>query len=642
MKLTALNEEQHIALKESLRYQSSLVLAGPGSGKTRLITYRLARIVEEELAAPEEIMAVTFTNQAAGEMRDRVALLLGDEKVARKLWISTFHSAAARILRKFGSKIGISRGFAIFDEADSKAILKEILERETGEASEKTVSYYHGWIMGRKEELMLPDEVLQAARTGLDVLKAEIYRIYQELLQDHKALDFADLQLYAVKLLKSNVEVRSQYQSSLRFIMVDEFQDINKAQFELLTLLAGPKTNVCVVGDLDQSIYMFRGANPSFALRFQEEFPDVVVLRLEKCHRSTGTIVEAANKLIQANKKRLEKTSWTERPMGEKIWVIKTMDEYHEAQAIVQVIRWYLRLGLEPKDIAVLYRTNAQSGIIQKALVEAGIPFRVLGQTGFWETREVKDLLAIFELAGGVDTSIGYRRFLILLPGVGERTIEKLERMVQEGASWEEAMQAINVNKRTRAGLELGLATLKGLRERFGTEPPGRMLDEWVKEFGYYSRIPQDIEHITRRHANLQILFAKMDEIFEELGPGRPFEEYRDGLIFQGAGEEGEAVSVMTIHASKGLEFKGVIIAGCEEGLLPHVSAFESEDAMEEERRLFYVGITRAKDYVTLTWAKERKVGGWVEEQMVSRFLSEIPKSLQKRISLARDMALAV
>ena len=622
-----------------------LVLAGAGSGKTRALTHRVAYLIEEKGVKPWNILAITFTNKAAGEMRDRVNSLV--EYGADSVWVSTFHSLCVRILRRFIENIGYTTDFSIYDSDDTKTLMKQIfkdLEVNTKVLKERGVL---GVISSAKNEMISPEEFMLSAKAeGDSRLKriAELYMEYQKRLKKNNALDFDDLLVKTVELFQSKQEVLEYYQDRFRYIMVDEYQDTNTVQFKLVSLLAGKYQNLCVVGDDDQSIYKFRGANIMNILNFEKEYPNAKVIKLEQNYRSTSTILNAANEVIRHNTGRKEKSLWTENGEGEKIQFRQFDSAYDEADYIVSDIKDKVNSGKrEYKDFAILYRTNAQSRIFEEKMVVSNVPYKIVGGVNFYARREIKDLLAYLKTVDNGKDDLAVRR-IINVPkrGIGLTTIGRVQDYATEREiSFYEAILA--AGSVPGIGRALGkIESFAALIEHFKAEGErmsvAELMDEIIDATGYVEELQADSdEEAESRLENIEELRNKI-VAYEESCEAEDEKSTLSGFLEQVAlvadidslDEETDYVVLMTLHSAKGLEFPHVYLAGLEDGIFPSYMTITADDPaeLEEERRLCYVGITRAKENLTLTCARRRMVHGETQYNKMSRFLKEIPLSL--------------
>ncbi len=644
--LHSLNDQQRAAVTAG--EGPVLVLAGPGSGKTRVLTHRIAWLVGERGVAPWHIMAVTFTNKAAREMRNRTEALLGGR--LRGLTLGTFHAICVRILRREAQHIGIDPSFTIFDDADRLSVIRQALKDLNLNDKQYRPQSMRSLISRAKNELIPPERY--EARTYWEEIAGRVYRRYQEIMQANNALDFDDLLMQAVVLFRQEPAVLERYQERYRHILVDEFQDTNSAQYELVKLLSGRWRNLFVVGDEDQSIYRFRGADYRNIQRFRQDFPEAQVCLLEKNYRSTQIILDAANAVIAHNLHRTPKRLHTDRKEGPYITVYEAYNESDEAAYVVEQIRRLVGEGkLRLGDCAVMYRTNAQSRALEDAFVNAGMPYRLVGATRFYERREIKDLLAYLRLVYNPDDDVSLGRIINVPPrGIGQKTVAKLAAWAQEmGVSQVAALRRMRESgrgpfaSRAHKALLRFLDLLEGWIAARRELTPAQLLDRVLQESGYVDYIRDGTEEGEERWANVQELrnvASQYDEFVPDVNDVLPAEDEEPdalGAFLQEVAlvsdvdalpEEANAPTLLTLHMAKGLEFGAVFITGLEEGLLPHSRSLDDPEEMEEERRLFYVGITRAKEYLFLTHAFRRRVYGSDEVSQRSRFLDDIPISL--------------
>lgn len=619
-----------------------LILAGAGSGKTRVLTHRIACLMEEKQVKPWNILAITFTNKAAGEMRERVDKLVGD--AAGKVWVSTFHSACVRILRREIGWIGFDTNFAIYDTEDQKSLMKNVckqLQVDTRLYKERALLSV---ISAAKDELVSPQEfALQAQGNFRQETIARVYAEYQRQLKHSNALDFDDLIMKTVELFQANSDILNEYQERFRYIMVDEYQDTNTAQFKLVSLLAAKYRNLCVVGDDDQSIYKFRGANIQNILGFEKTFPDAEVIKLEQNYRSTQNILNAANTVIAHNKGRKEKKLWTANGEGDKVRVRSFMSAYDEAEIIAGEIAAKVRKQeAQYGDFAILYRTNAQSRMFEEKFLMANIPYKIIGGVNFYARKEIKDLLAYLKTIDNARDDIAVRRILnVPKRGIGTTTINRVQEYATEhNISFYEALSEISKipgGGRAAAKIESFVSLIRILRTQedyFGVQ---ELLQEVIDRTGYVKELEADDTEEAR---------ARIENIDELINKAASYEEDAEEPSLEGFLSEVALVAdidsmdndtgrviLMTLHSAKGLEFPQVYLTGMEDGLFPGYMSVDSEDpdALEEERRLCYVGITRAMQELTLTYAKRRMTHGETHYNRPSRFLSELPEELLKK-----------
>lgn len=627
----------------------ALVLAGAGSGKTRVLTVRIAHLIQGHRVSASQILAITFTNKAAREMRERLEALLGGRLVGGP-WVGTFHAFGAWILRQHGPRIGLSRNFSILDAEESLKLIKKACERLDIDTRDGAPQSYRSLISAAKNQLLGPDDMhvmLRGRPKDESVLMApRVYAAYQTELERSGALDFDDLLLRPVQLLRLDETLRTNLSDRFRFILIDEYQDTNHAQSVLVRLIGEDHGNVMAVGDPDQAIYGFRGADIQNILEFERAFPGARVIRLERNYRSTGNILEAANGLIVHNRDRKPKSLRPVHDVGEKITVAQLPSDLDEARWIADRIREELSQGVNPSDIAVLYRTNAQSRMIEEALRRAGISYRIVGGLAFYQRREVKDALAYLRLIANPGDSLAFAR-CVNYPkrGIGEASQEKV-------FSWAEAQGVPILEAAVRADEIDGLTKkvreqLRGFAEmvsRFTARASvlsiGDLLEQVLAETEFKEALLAEGDEGGDRVENIEALLASAAE-FDPIAVAAELDielgrETSDldlflqqvALVSEGDEQDEnveERVTLMTLHASKGLEFPVVFVAGLEDGLLPHSRSFMDRTGLEEERRLLYVGITRAMERLHLSWARMRRFGGSISESNASPFLAEIP-----------------
>ena len=619
-----------------------LILAGAGSGKTRGLTHRIAYLIEERNVNPWNILAITFTNKAAGEMRERVDSLVGFG--SESIWVSTFHSMCVRILRRFIDRLGYDNRFTIYDTDDQKTLMKEVCKKVAIDTKVFKERSLMSAISSAKNELILPDEFELNAGGDFAKLKiAKVYREYEAQLKANNALDFDDLLVKTVQLLQTQPDVLENYQERFRYIMVDEYQDTNTVQFQLVRLLAGKYRNLCVVGDDDQSIYKFRGANIRNILDFEHEFSDACVIKLEQNYRSTGNILNAANRVIANNKGRKEKTLWTANGEGELVHLRQFDTGYDEADFIAEDIKKEVRAGASYNDHAVLYRTNAQSRLLEEKFVAMNVPYKIVGGVNFYARREIKDLLAYLKTIDNGMDDIAVRR-IINVPkrGIGLTTINRIQESAAErGLGFYETLMAPELIPgigRSAAKLDSFAALIEYFKGLTGQMSITDLLREVIEKTGYMESLDsEDKEDAQARKENIDELINKA-AAYEEAAEDRDepatlsafLEEVALVADIDSLDEEQDYVVLMTLHSAKGLEFPHVYLAGMEDGLFPSYMTITSDDRddLEEERRLCYVGITRAEQELTLTCARRRMVRGETQYNKISRFIKEIPAEL--------------
>lgn len=617
-----------------------LILAGAGSGKTRALTYRTAYLIEEKGVNPYHIMAITFTNKAAGEMRERISQMIAYG--AEGIWVTTFHSTCVRILRRYIDRIGFDTRFTIYDADDQKTLMKEIckrLEIDTKIYKEKS---FLGVISSAKDELIGPSEfALHAAGDYVKERQGLVYQEYQKALKRNNALDFDDLIFYTVELLKTDPEVLEYYQERFRYIMVDEYQDTNTAQFQLIHLLAGKYQNLCVVGDDDQSIYRFRGANIYNILNFEKYYPEAVIIKLEQNYRSTQHILSAANEVIANNRSRKEKKLWTENKAGEKIHFRQFETGYEEADFVAKdITEKVYKDGFRYRDCAVLYRTNAQSRLFEEKFVVSNIPYKIVGGINFYARKEIKDLLCYLKTIDNASDDLAVRR-IINVPkrGIGAATLNRVqEYAISRDISFYDALKAaeeIPSIGKASAKIRPFVLFIQSMRSKLGLISLTDLFEELIETTGYVQALEAEgTDEAAARIENIDELISKIaayEESEEEPTLSGFLEEVALVADIDNLSEDENYVVLMTLHSAKGLEFPNVYLAGMEDGLFPGYRSIASEtpiEDLEEERRLAYVGITRAKEHLAITAARQRMLRGNVQFNKISRFVREIPEHL--------------
>jgi DNA helicase-2/ATP-dependent DNA helicase PcrA len=619
-----------------------LILAAAGSGKTRVLAHRIARLVGGGGVRPDEILAVTFTNKAARELVARCESLVGD--AARSLWAGTFHGIGARLLRRHAEVLGYASDFTIFDADDQKRLLKDLLEESNLDTTLYTPDGLRAFIEAAKNEGKRPSDPGIRASDPFSRQYAELFRIYQERLLRLSAMDFGDLISGVLELFRRKPDLLARYQSGFRHVLVDEYQDTNHAQYLMVSSLASGHGNICVVGDDDQSIYGWRGASLRNILEFERDFPGATVVRLDQNYRSTGVIIRAAGAVIAHNRSRMQKSIWTDNPPGERIRLYEAVDERDEARYIVERLR---NLGGRRGDAAIFYRTNAQSRAIEDALVQSGIPYVIVGATRFYERREIKDLLAYLRFIHNPDDDLSLARIInVPTRGIGKTTWETLKNRASVNATsvWTALPSAlVDLKSAARSRTTEFVAVADRWLQRDATSSVTELLDRVITETNYaryLSALPGEesegrLENVRELLTVAQNFDAAWDarELVEEEKSSSPLAVFLEQMALasdvDGYEARENAVTLMTVHNAKGLEFNDVFIAGMEEGLFPHSrSTSENGDAIEEERRLCYVGITRARERLTLIRAARRHVFGATQFNFPSRFLDEIPADL--------------
>lgn len=616
-----------------------LLLAGAGSGKTRVLTHRIAYLIDELGVNSYQIMAITFTNKAAGEMKERVERLVG--MGAESIWVTTFHSTCVRILRRFADRLGYDNNFTIYDTDDQKSVMKDVckhLQIDTKQMKERTIL---SAISSAKNELVGVQEYETQAMGDFRKQKvAAAYREYQNILKKNNAMDFDDLIMNAVELFKACPDVLEYYQKRFQYIMVDEYQDTNTAQFQLIRLLAEGSRNICVVGDDDQSIYKFRGANIRNILDFEKYYPEAVVIRLEQNYRSTQNVLDAANAVIRNNVGRKSKTLWTDKGAGNRIHYRQFDNAYEEAEFIADDIRRKIKDGIvEAGECAVLFRTNAQARLLEERFVVEGIPYDVVGGTNFYARREIKDLLSYLKTVDNARDDLAVKR-IINVPkrGIGAATIAKVDDYAQmhEISFYEALCHADEIQGLGKAEAKIRpfVNMIQVFRSRLSYYSLKELMHDILDTTNYINEMDVDDEiEAQSRIDNIDELINKIvayEEANDEPSLSAFLEEVALVADIDRLSEDDSRVLLMTLHSAKGLEFSHVYLAGMEDGIFPSYMTIASDDPaeIEEERRLAYVGITRAKDDLTLCYAKMRMVRGETQMNAVSRFVKEIPPEL--------------
>lgn len=618
-----------------------LILAGAGSGKTGVLTHRIAHLIDDLGVNSYNILAITFTNKAAKEMKERVDRLVG--MGADSAWIMTFHAACVRILRRYICRIGYDNNFTIYDTDDQKSVIKDILKRKNLDPKQYKDRTILSVISNAKDNLISPDDMYQSSGGNYNTMKtAEIYREYQEQLKKNNAVDFDDIIGLTVKLFNEDKEVLRYYQERFRYIMVDEYQDTNRAQFNLIRLLAGGYGNLCVVGDDDQSIYKFRGADINNILDFEKYFNDAKIIKLEQNYRSTQKILDVANEVIKNNVGRKDKRLWTSVKDGTKVIFNVYENGYEEARGIAEdIAHRHLHDGKDYSDFAILYRTNAQSRSLEEKLIEKNIPYRIYGGINFYARREIKDILAYLKTIDNARDDLAVKRILnVPKRGIGAASVAKVDDYAYENdiTFYVALRQAKEVPGLQRAvskveGFVTQIEVLKSKSQYIGV---GKLIEEIIETVGYSDYIDAESEsdeQATERRQNIDELISKAvqyEETVDEPSLSGFLEEVALVADIDNLDENNDMVSLMTIHSAKGLEFPIVYLAGMEDGLFPSYMSISTGDEsdIEEERRLCYVGITRAKETLIMSAARMRTVRGETQMNRTSRFVREIPKEL--------------
>jgi DNA helicase-2/ATP-dependent DNA helicase PcrA len=616
-----------------------LILAGAGSGKTRVITCRIAHLIRERNVDPSNILAVTFTNKAANEMRERVERMI--DVPLNRLWISTFHSACVRILRQHADRLGYKRSFVIYDETDRSSLIKACMADLRIDGEQYQPRAISARISALKNNLVDADQYEKtSSHFGFEEAVSRVYSLYQEKLKESDGLDFDDLLMLTVKLFEQHQDVLGYYQGLFHHILIDEYQDTNHAQYRLVRLLTAQRKNLCVVGDDDQSIYRFRGADISNILNFEKDYPAAKVIKLEQNYRSTQNILGAAGAVVARNLGRKPKELWTQKRGGDKILCYKAFDEKDEARFICRTIHQEVDEGRSLRQVAVLYRTNAQSRALEDALRNHGVPYRIFGGLRFYDRKEIKDIIAYLRVLQNPADIVSLRRIInVPARGIGDTTIDKLERAAaQAGIMLYQAAanpDGSDVTPSAKKKLKEFTAMMERMRTDLGVLTITDLVRRVIHESGYGTALEQEKTVESRiRLENLNELMTATED-FQEQNRDASLAAFLDQVALitdleqQTAADSGrgntDSVTLMTLHNAKGLEFSVVFLAGMEEGLFPHSRSAESKEELEEERRLCYVGITRAKERLFLTHASERRLYGYPQSNLMSRFVQEIP-----------------
>lgn len=613
-----------------------LVIAGAGSGKTKVLTHKIAYLISEKNVKPYNILAITFTNKAASEMKQRVEKIVGD--VAQEMWMGTFHSICVRILRRFIDRIGFDTSFLIFDTSDQKTVVKECLKALN--IDDKTFSDRSvlSEISNAKNEMLTP-KAYQAKYSG-EFRKekiGQVYELYQKRLRENNAIDFDDIINYTIDILSENPDVLQYYTEKFKYVLVDEYQDTNKAQFTLVTILASRYGKITVVGDNDQGIYSFRGADISNILNFEKDFPGTKIIKLEQNYRCTGNILKAANAVIKHNENKYEKKLWTENEEGSLPCLYQAEDEYDEANYVVKQIE-HLKTEeyLKPKDFVILYRMNAQSRAIEDILRRENIPYKIVGGLKFYERKEIKDTIAYLRLIHNTSDNLSLKR-IINEPkrGIGKTSLDKIQEISDRtGTSMYEIIkhaEEFDLN-RVKANAEEFINLIEELRLKKQELSISELLKEVLNKSGYTRAL--ELENTVEAETRMQNLeeFLTVAIEFEEESADNTLPEFLESITLSSdvdeMQDEDNTVTLMTLHSAKGLEFPVVFLVGMEEGIFPGYKSIGEPKELEEERRLFYVGITRAKQFLHLTCAKHRTIFGSTSYNAVSRFIKEIPDNL--------------
>lgn len=638
--LNKLNDKQ----REAVEYMDGplLILAGAGSGKTRVLTYKIAYLLEQGIVKPWQILAITFTNKAAKEMKERVEALVG--QVASDMWLGTFHSVCVRILKREIELLGYSRDFNIFDEIDKEKVIKEIMKKNNIDEKVYPVGLLKSEISKAKE--VMKDEVQYQKDAMGDYRKeeiAKIYNMYQATLRKNNSIDFDDIIMLTVKLFLENPDRLMYYQEKFNYILVDEYQDTNKTQFLLISLLSSGTGNICVVGDESQSIYGFRGADISNILNFESEFPNAKIIKLEENYRSTKNILNAANEVIKNNKSKIDKELWTQNDEGEKLDYKTLNNEYEEVEFVVDKIDEVCRKQNQKySDFAVLFRTNAQARVLEEVFMKAGTPYKLIGGIKFYARKEIKDIISYLKLIQNTNDNIALKR-IINEPkrGIGDTALDKLDMLASEsGISIFELIQNSNnlAGIRSAGNIILFRDMMNDLIKLKDTMKVSELIKKVLKDSGYEDMLNSEGTKETEIRFDNLMEFIGVAMEFENENAENTLGDFLESIALvsdvDNLDESAEAVTLMTMHSAKGLEFENVFLVGMEEGLFPSKRSIEEDFDTEEERRLCYVAITRAKQHLYITNTKKRTLYGSTSYSIPSRFIDEIPENLLSADSL--------
>ena len=632
--LNGLNEKQ----REAAEYIDGplLILAGAGSGKTRVLTYKIAHILEQGLVKPWEILAITFTNKAAKEMKERVEGLIGSN--GNDIWLGTFHSVCVRILKREIELIGYSRDFNIFDELDKEKVIKEVIKKLEMDDKKFPVSVIKYEISKAKDRMV--DYEKYALEVSGDFRReqiAKVYELYQKTLKQNNAIDFDDILMLTVKVFLENPDRLMYYQNKFKYILVDEYQDTNKVQFLLISLLAASHGRICVVGDESQSIYGFRGADISNILNFEKEYPNAKTVKLEENYRSTQNILDAANEVIKNNKSKIDKNLWTKNNVGDKIYYRTMPNEYEEVEYIVDTIDELCRKHkMKYSDFALLFRTNAQARVLEEVFMKSGTPYRLIGGLKFYSRKEIKDLTSYLKLVQNQDDNIALKR-IINEPkrGIGDTAVDRLDLLAAEqGISIFKLIQDSNnlIGIRSAANIIMFRDMINEIIAKKDELKISELMKMILKNSGYEAMLNEGdkAENETRFENLMEFIGVAME--FENEQADATLADFLDSIALVSdvdkLDDETEAVTLMTMHSAKGLEFEVVFLVGMEDGLFPSKKSIEEDETVEEERRLCYVGITRAKQKLYITNASKRTMYGCTAYAIPSRFIDEIPENL--------------
>ncbi len=632
--LEGLNPEQQKAVKTT--DGPLLILAGAGSGKTKTLTHRVAFIVKNQLATSSQILGVTFTNKAAKEMRERVATLLGDNAEHRSFmpYMGTFHSMCVKILRIDGQYIGLASNFVIFDESDRTALIKQLSKQQSIDEKQFPSRMIGSIISSAKNELLSPAEYTGIASTPNQKTAARIFPLYEKGLRDQQALDFDDLIGRTVSLLENNPEVKEKWRRQFKYILIDEYQDTNAAQYKLIKLFTNEHKNICVVGDDWQSIYSWRGADFKNILNFERDYPNATIIKLEQNYRSTKLILDAAHAVILKNKDRSDKKLWTAANDGQPVQMVQVQNERAEGEAIIRRIQTYVDMHLRKyNDFAVLYRTNAQSRSIEEQFVRYGIPYKIVGGVRFYDRSEIKDIIGYLRLIYQPEDLVSFSR-VVNVPsrGIGAKSMQNfLDWRIMENLTLDEAFANIEnapLMAKAKNALKDFISVVQSLRAASEELPVSVLIDKLLKATDYLKHLDDGSVQAEARQENVKELMS-VAKAYSEVGLSSFLEEVALISDLDGLNNSNDSVTLMTLHAAKGLEFPVVFMPGMEESIFPHSRALFDQSEMEEERRLCYVGMTRAREELFMMYTDSRILYGGLQHNPPSRFLSEIDSSFQ-------------
>lgn len=632
--LTGLNPEQQRAV-ETID-GPLLILAGAGSGKTKTLTHRVAYLLSEQKAQPHEILAVTFTNKAANEMRERVAKLVGGSAEYRGFmpYMGTFHGICVRLLRQYGEYAGLAPNFVIFDAGDAQALVKQISKRLSVDEKQNPPRTIASLISSAKNELISPDEYRGTAQSPLQKIAAQIYPLYEADLRNQQALDFDDLIGRTVSLLHNNPEIREKLQAQFKYILIDEYQDTNAAQYRLIKLLTNSAQNIAVVGDDWQSIYSWRGADFKNILNFERDYPKCTVIKLEQNYRSTRHILDAAHAIITKNQQRSDKQLWTAAGAGQPVQIVPVMNERAEGEAIVRRIKTYTDMrARDYKDFAVLYRTNAQSRSLEEQFIRYGVPYKIVGGLRFYDRAEIKDILAYLRLIYQPEDEVSFARIInVPTRGIGAKSVaDFLDWRSSEGLQLSEALQRASesrITPRAKTAIRDFANLITDMRELSEEIPVAELLDGLLRRLDFIRSVDDGTPQGEARAENVRELLS-VAKAYSEVGLTSFLEEVALISDLDGLRDDQDSVTLMTLHAAKGLEFPVVFMPGMEETMFPHSRALFDASEMEEERRLCYVGMTRAREELYMLYADSRVLYGGIQHNTPSRFLAEIDGEFQ-------------